>query len=45
MLLYYYEKYNCREISEILKCRESTVKMRLKRGRELLKIQIEEEEL
>lgn len=45
MLLYYYEEYNCREISEILKCRESTVKMRLERGRELLKIQIEEEEL
>ena len=45
IFLYYYEGYNCREISEILKCRESAVKMKLKRGRELLKIQIEEEKI
>lgn len=41
--LYYYEGYKCREIAEILKCKESTVKMRLKKGRELLKSKLEEE--
>lgn len=41
--LYYYEGYSCKEISKILKCSESAVKMRLKKGRELLKLSIKEE--
>lgn len=40
--LYYYEGYNIAEISEILKLSMSAIKMRLKRGRELLKIELEE---
>ena len=43
MYLYYYEGYSCREIAEILGCRESAVKMRLKKGRELLRINLEKE--
>lgn len=39
--LHYYEGYKCREIGEILDQKESTIKMRLKKGRELLGIQIE----
>lgn len=35
--LHYYEGYSCKEISNILKCSESAVKMRLKRGRELMR--------
>ena len=42
--LHYYDGYHCREIAEILKCKESTVKMRLKKGRELLKKQLERED-
>jgi len=41
--LYYYEGYSVKEISEILNCGESTIKMRMKRGREILKIEMEEE--
>lgn len=37
--LHYYEGYTCREIADILKCTESAVKMRLKKGRELLRLQ------
>lgn len=44
MYLYYYERYSCKEIAEILKCSESAVKMRLKKGRELLKINLEKED-
>ena len=40
MYLHYYEGYSCREIGELLHCKESTVKMRLKKGRELLKISL-----
>lgn len=43
--LYYYEDYPIREISEILEISESAVKMRLKRGRQLLKLELEGEEL
>lgn len=43
--LHYYEGYTCREIAEILGCKESTVKMRLKKGRELLKIELLEGEV
>ena len=41
MDLYYYEGYSVTEIAEILKMGKSAVKMRLKRGRELLKIELE----
>lgn len=41
--LYYYEGYTCKEIAEILKCKESAVKMRLKKGRDLLKDQMVQE--
>lgn len=40
--LYYYEGYSVAEIAEILKLGQSAVKMRLKRGRELLKLELEE---
>ena len=39
--LYYYEGYSVAEIAGILKLGQSAVKMRLKRGRELLKIELE----
>jgi len=39
--LYYYEGYSVAEIAEILKLGQSAVKMRLKRGRELLKMELE----
>lgn len=39
--LHYFEGYKCGEIAEILKVKESAVKMRLKKGRELLKIELE----
>lgn len=41
--LYYFEQYTVKEIAEILKVSEAAVKMRLKRGREALKIQLEGE--
>jgi len=40
--LYYFEGYKISEITEILQLGESAVKMRLKRGRELLKIELED---
>lgn len=40
--LMYYEGYSVKEISEMLSITQSAVKMRLKRGRELLKLDIEE---
>lgn len=42
MLLYYFEGYSVEEISHILKLSKSAVKMRLSRGRELLKEHIKE---
>ena len=41
--LFYYEDYSIREIAEILRCREGTVKSQLSRGRELLKTMLKEE--
>ena len=41
--LHYYEGYSVNEISKILHISTSAVKMRLKRGRELLKIRLNEE--
>lgn len=40
--LYYYEDLTTEQISKILKISQSAVKMRLKRGRELLKSELEE---
>ena len=40
--LHYYEGYSVAEIGEILRLGQSAVKMRLKRGRELLKLELEE---
>lgn len=40
--LYYFVGYNVKEISKILNLSESAVKMRLKRGREFLKIEMED---
>ncbi|MBP1994229.1 RNA polymerase sigma factor [Paenibacillus eucommiae] len=39
--LYYYEDYQVQEISKILQISESAVKMRLQRGRQLLKLELE----
>ena len=39
--LHYYEGYSVAEVGEILKLGQSAVKMRLKRGRELLKLELE----
>jgi RNA polymerase sigma-70 factor (ECF subfamily) len=39
--LYYYEDYSVRQISDILNLSESAVKMRLQRGRELLKFDLQ----
>ena len=42
ILLYYYNELTVKEISTILNINESTVKTRLKRGREKLKFKLEE---
>jgi len=42
VMLYYYEDYSVEEISEILKISKSAVKMRLKRSRDLLKLELED---
>ena len=39
--LHYYEGYSVAEVAEILKLSQSAVKMRLKRGRELLKLELD----
>lgn len=39
--LYYYEGYSCKEIAEIIKISESAVKMRLKKGRDILRKRLE----
>ena len=39
--LHYYEGYSVAEMAEILKLGQSAVKMRLKRGREMLKLELE----
>lgn len=40
--LHYYEGYSCKEIADIMKSGESAVKMQLKKGRELLKKNMED---
>ncbi len=42
VILHYYNDYSVEEIAKILKISKSAVKMRLKRSRELLKIQLED---
>lgn len=42
--LHYFEDYSVKQIGEILHLKESAVKMRLQRGRQLLKIELEGEE-
>ncbi len=44
VILYYYNDYSVSEIAKTLKISKSAVKMRLKRSRELLKIQLEDYE-
>lgn len=41
LYLYYYEGYSIKEISEIMKLTESCVKIRLKRSKEKLKLEME----
>ncbi len=41
--LYYYEGYSVAEIADILGLGKSAVKMRLKRGREMLRLEMEDE--
>lgn len=41
LYLYYYEGYDIKEIAKILKKSESAIKMRLARGKEKLKIELE----
>ena len=43
--LYYFEDYSVNQISETLKITASAVKMRLKRGRDILRIELEGEQL
>lgn len=42
LYLMYYEGYSIKEIADMLSVSQSAVKMRLKRGREMLKLDIEE---
>ncbi len=42
VILYYYYDYSTDKISEILKISKSAVKMRLKRSREILKLELED---
>jgi RNA polymerase sigma-70 factor, ECF subfamily len=45
ILLYYYQDFSILEISSVLKVNEATVKSRLRRGRDRIKLKIEEKEL
>ncbi|WP_409346223.1 RNA polymerase sigma factor [Paenibacillus sp. MBLB4367] len=40
--LFYYEDYSVKQISEALRISESAVKMRLQRGREMLRLEMED---
>ena len=42
IFLHYYEDYSCQEISEFLKIPNATVRTRLRRGREILKSNLQE---
>lgn len=41
LLLFYYQELQTKEIAKVLSCPESTVRVRLKRGREQLKSRLE----
>ncbi len=43
LILHYIEGYKVSELSKIFRISESAIKMRLKRGRELLKLELEDE--
>ena len=43
IILHYYEDFSVKEITELLKTSENTVRTRLRRGRELLKQELTEE--
>ena len=43
IILHYYEDFSVKEITELLKISENTVRTRLRRGRELLKQELKEE--
>ena len=45
MTLYYVEGYKSKEIADIIEINEDTVRKRLQKGRELLKIEFEKEQL
>ncbi len=45
ILLYYYKEYSIKEIAEILKEKQGTIGVRLKRGRDALKEMFKEDEL
>lgn len=45
LTLYYVEGYKCKEIAEIISLSEEAVRKRLQKGRELLRKEIEKEEL
>lgn len=44
LYLYYYEEYNVREIAELLNKNENTVSSLLRRARQKIKLELEEEE-
>ena len=44
LILYYYDDYKIYEIASLLKCNENTVKTRLTRGREKLKLLLQQTE-
>lgn len=41
--LFYYEDYTIREMAEVLKVTENNIKVRLTRGRKLLRVALQEE--
>ncbi len=45
IILFYYENYNVEEISKTLKISQSAVKKRLQRGRDILKLELEDYDL
>ena len=45
VILYYYDNYSIKEISQIVNIPEGTVKSRLSKAREILKQKLEKEEI
>ena len=44
LYLHYFEGYTCKEIADILHCTESAIKMRLKKGRMMLRDDLSQED-